>query len=462
MKLLNIATAILLAVATTAMAADPQDGLKPTAPSARQPQRPTPYIPSAENLQARRQFADAKFGIFIHWGIYSMFGQGEWYLQNCGMPHSEYAKAAQGFYPARFNAQEWVSAIKDSGAKYITITSRHHDGFSMFHTAQSTYNIVDATPFGRDPLKELADECQRQGIQLNFYYSHIDWTRDDYPAGRTGLHTGKDPAKADWPAYYAFMNAQLHELLTGYGRIGAIWFDGLWDHDSDSIPFNWQLHQQYDLIHSLQPQCLVANNHHCNIIEGEDIQLFERDLPGQNNAGYSDQDISATLPFETCQTMNGSWGYRAVDLNYKDTPTLIRLIVGAAGRGANLLLNIGPQPSGALPDAALSRLKEIGAWMRQNGETIYATTAGHIPPQPWGCTTHRPGKTWLHIIAPDSLPRNSTSQLILTVADPGTTSAPTLRSTGQPLPFTRKNGLLTISVPHLSSNPDIIIELTHR
>ena len=141
------------------------------------------------------------------------------------------------------------------------------------------YNIVDATPFGRDVLKELADECEKQGITLNFYYSHIDWTREDYPAGRTGLKTGKNPAKADWPHYYKFMNNQLTELLTNYGKVGAIWFDGLWDHDMDSVPFDWQLEEQYDLIHRLQPSTLVANNHHCDIIEGEDIQLFERDLP---------------------------------------------------------------------------------------------------------------------------------------------------------------------------------------
>ena len=190
------------------------------------------YVPTGENLEARAEFAGDKFGIFLHWGIYSMFAQGEWYLNRDGIQHQEYAKAASAFYPAYFNAAEWVSAIKASGAKYICFTTRHHDGFSMFDTAQSPYNIVDATPFGRDVLKELADECHKQGIRLHLYYSHIDWGRDDYPAGRTGLTTGKDPAKADWKAYYEFMNAQLRELLTNYGKIGCIWFDGFWDHDS--------------------------------------------------------------------------------------------------------------------------------------------------------------------------------------------------------------------------------------
>lgn len=142
------------------------------------------YVPTEENLKSRQEFSDARFGIFIHWGIYSMFGQGEWYL-NYGPTHQEYSKAAKGFYPADFDAKKWVSTIKDSGAKYICITSRHHDGFSMWHTAESDYNIVDATPFKRDILKEIADECERQGIRLHFYYSHLDWGREDYPQGRT-------------------------------------------------------------------------------------------------------------------------------------------------------------------------------------------------------------------------------------------------------------------------------------
>lgn len=378
-----------------------QDAAEVVTTSARQPARKVPYVPTAENLAAREHFADAGFGIFIHWGIYSMFAQGEWYLQNCGMSAKEYAKAADGFYPAKFNAAEWVSAIKNAGARYITITTRHHDGFSMFGTKHSPYNIVDATPFKRDIIKELADECEKQGIMLNFYYSHIDWTREDYPAGRTGLKTGKNPANADWPHYYKFMNNQLTELLTNYGKVGAIWFDGLWDHDMDSIPFDWQLEEQYDLIHRLQPGTLVANNHHCDIIEGEDIQLFERDLPGENTAGYSEQAISE-LPLETCQTMNRKWGYVAADNEYKDTTTLIRMLVGAAGRGANLLLNIGPQPSGELPEEARIRLAAIGEWMNKYGETIHDTRRGDFKPQEWGAATRKGNRLFVHIMNADS------------------------------------------------------------
>ena len=360
------------------------------------------YTPTPENLQARREFADSKFGIFIHWGIYSMFAQGEWYLQNAEIDKAEYAKAADAFYPHRFDAKAWVAAIKEAGAKYICFTSRHHDSFSMWDTAESDYNIVDATPFGRDVIKELADECHKQGIKLHLYYSHLDWARDEYPMGRTGKKIiGRDTAKVDWPKYYDFMNRQLTELLTNYGEIGAIWFDGWWDHDEDSIPFDWQLQEQYAMIHRLQPQCLVGNNHHQVPFSGEDIQIFERDLPGENKAGLSGQDVSR-LPLETCQTMNGMWGYKLIDQNYKSTETLIQYLVSAAGKGANLLMNVGPQPNGEIPAAALQRLKEMGEWTRANGETIYGTTAGDIPVQEWGVTTRKGERLFVHIMNLDS------------------------------------------------------------
>lgn len=355
------------------------------------------YQPTEENLRVREEFADDRFGIFIHWGVYSMFAQGEWYMQNAGLDRDEYAKVADAFYPHRFNAEEWVSAIKASGAKYICFTTRHHDSFSMWDTAESEYNIVDATPFGRDVLREIADECQKQGIALHLYYSHADWSRDDYPRGRTAKGvTGRDESKINWDNYYDFMNRQITELLTNYGPIRAIWFDGWWDHDEDATPFNWELDEQYAMVHALQPGCLVANNHHQVPFEGEDIQIFERDLPGENTHGLSGQDISR-LPLETCQTMNGMWGYKVIDQNYKSTETLIRYLVSAAGKGANLLLNVGPQPNGELPEVAVQRMREMGEWLAQYGETIYGTDAGDIAQKEWGCTTRKDDRLFVHI-----------------------------------------------------------------
>ena len=410
----------------------------------------TGYEPSPENLASRQEFADMKFGIFLHWGIYSMFGQGEWYMQNANLDWQEYQKAASGFYPSKFNAREWVEAIKGSGARYITFTSRHHDSFSMWGTKASDYNIVDATPFRRDVIRELADECHRQDVRLHLYYSHLDWRRADYPLGRTGHGTKRD-LKPDYTTYLAFMKQQLAELLTQYGPIGAIWFDGVWDHDEDETPFDWHLGEQYELIHRLQPSCLVGNNHHETVIPGEDIQIFERDVPGENKAGLSGQSISR-LPLETCQTMNGMWGYKIVDQDYKSADELIRLLVSTSGKGANLLLNIGPQPNGELPATALSRLKEMGTWLDKYGESIYGTTAGDFQNVAWGASTRKGNALYLHITDPltQSLELPITSKV----------KRATCLNDGQDVKYKKtKTGLTIATDGHNVDGPDLIIKL---
>jgi len=354
------------------------------------------YVPAAENLAARRDFEGFRFGIFLHWGIYSEFAQGEWYLNSGKLKHEEYQKAASCFYPVRFNADEWVRAIRASGAKYITFTSRHHDGFSMWQTKESPYNIVDATPFKRDVVRELAVACKKQHIRLHLYYSILDWMREDYPLGRTGHDTGRE-LRPDYESYFQFMKRQMRELICDYDGVEGIWLDGYWDHDSDSIPFDWRMKEFYEYIHSLKPACLIGNNHHVSPIDGEDFQMFERDLPGENTAGLSGQDISQ-LPLEMCQTMNGMWGYKVADQDYKSSRDLITLLVRAASKGSNLLLNIGPQPNGELPTAALERLHDIGQWMQCHGESVYGTTRGEE--YSWGVTTKKGPLTYLHVLEP--------------------------------------------------------------
>ena len=434
MRKLILSIAMIVAVATQAMAQG--------------------YVPTKENLESRKEFAEDRFGVFIHWGIYSMFAQGEWYLQNAGLNRDEYAKAADAFYPHRFNAKEWVSTIKASGAKYICITTRHHDSFSMWDTAESDFNIVDATPYGRDILKELARECRRQDIALHLYYSHADWSRDDYPRGRTAKGvTGRDESKISWEEYYGFMNRQITELLTNYGPIRAMWFDGWWDHDEDPTPFDWQLDEQYAMVHKLQPSCLVANNHHQVPFEGEDIQIFERDLPGENTHGLSGQAVSR-LPLETCQTMNGMWGYKVVDQEYKSTETLIRYLVSAAGKGANLLLNVGPQPNGELPAVAVERLKQMGEWMAMYGDTIYGTEAGDVKPQEWGCTTRKGNRLFVHIFELDE------EVLYLPLTCKVTKAKNYI--TGEEIPFKREEWGIILNVGKVENCTDFIVELKTR
>lgn len=414
----------------------------------------TGYVPAPENLAARQSFADGRFGIFLHWGLYAMLGQGEWTMTNLDLNYREYEKLAGGFYPAKFDARAWVTASREAGARYICFTTRHHDGFSMFHTRQSPYNIVDATPFARDVVKELAEECHRQGLRVHFYYSLIDWWREDAPRGRTGLGTGRPADKEDADAYFDFMKAQLTELLTQYGEVGAIWFDGVWDQDRNPS-FDWRLDELYSLIHRLQPACLIVNNHHLTPFEGEDVQAFERDLPGENTAGLSGQAISR-LPLETCQTMNGMWGYKITDQNYKSVGTLVQYLVGAAGRGANLLLNIGPQPDGALPAAAVERLEGIGEWLRANGETVYGTEAGPVAPRDWGVTTRKGDKVYVHVLNwPDE-------ELFVPVTGEKVVRAARFADGGR-LTFRQDDAGVTVRLGERDAEaPDFIVELTVR
>lgn len=409
------------------------------------------YTPAEENLKARREFEGFRFGIFLHWGIYSEFAQGEWYLNTGGLQHEEYAKAASCFYPHLFNASQWVEAIKGSGARYITFTSRHHDGFSMWHTGQSKYNIVDATPFGRDVVKELAEACDAQGVKLHLYYSILDWMREDYPLGRTGLKT-RVMLRPDYNSYFSFMKNQVKELLENYPGIGGLWFDGYWDHEQDSVPFDWRMPEFYRFIHTLKPACLIGNNHHIAPIEGEDFQMFERDLPGENKSGFSGQEISR-LPLEMCQTMNGMWGYKVADQDYKSADELIELLVRAAAKGSNLLLNIGPQPNGELPAAALQRLRDIGKWMAVYGNSIYNTRKGHIEEASWGVSTQSDQYIFLHVL------NRQARQLEITL--PKKPRMVTSMKDNTPLFFkyNRRKKVLAIDIPEHGQVTDYVVKV---
>lgn len=408
------------------------------------------YIPSDSNLENRRAFNADRFGIFIHWGIYSLFGQGEWYL-NSGLDEAEYQKAAAAFYPHNFDAKAWAAAFKDSGARYVTFTSRHHDGFSMFQTRTSDYNICQATPLARDITAELARALHKEGIALHFYYSILDWHRPDYPKGRTGRNNNI-ALRPDYNSYFQFMQTQVSELLSQYAPVRALWFDGYWDHDEDAVPFDWRMPEFYRYIHALAPECLIGNNHHITPLEGEDIQMFERDLPGENTAGLSGQAISR-LPLEMCQTMNGMWGYKVSDQHYKTSHELIRLLVRAAGKGSNLLLNIGPQPDGSLPATALQRLHDMGTWLRTYGSSIYATEAGPLDDQPWGTTPQNDTTLFLHVLHVPAAP--------LSITLPQKPKAVSHMASGRALPYTysRKTHTLTLQLPADAESPDCVVAI---
>ena len=293
--------------------------------------------------------------------------------------------------------------------QYITFITRHHDGFSNWDTQQSDWKITN-TPYGKDILKQLAAECHQQGIKLFCYYSLLDWYRSDYQyeTGKTGKGTGRTK-KSDWESYIRFMKAQLTELLTNYGEISGIWFDGHWDQLDNDVDktlqskVNWHYDEIYSLIHRLQPSCMIGNNHHLLPIPGEDFQMFEKDLPGNNTTGFGGASISA-LPLETCETMNDAWGYNMTDRKFKSVKTLIHYLVNAAGRNANFLLNVGPMPNGEIQSEFTDTLASLGKWMKSYGHTIYGTRGNIVAAQDWGVVTAKGKTAFVHLLNADDLP----------------------------------------------------------
>jgi alpha-L-fucosidase len=341
---------------------------------------------------ARMQWwRDARFGLFIHWGLYAVpagewngkTNYGEWIRNNARIPLPVYDKFLGRFNPVKFNADEWVRMAKDAGMKYIVITSKHHDGFALFNSQVSEFDVM-ATPFKRDILKELAEACRRQGgIRLCFYHSIMDWHHPDY-LPRRDWETDRPAAGANFERYIQYMKAQLKELITNYGPIGVLWFDGEWE-------ATWTEAYGRDLyryVRSLQPDIIINNRVGAS---RSGMEGFSQDKESAGDFGTPEQQIPATgvpgLDWETCMTMNNNWGYNSRDKNFKSTQSLIRMLADIASKGGNYLLNVGPTAEGVFPPESVERLKAIGAWMAANGESIYGTQASPFKTLAWGrCT----------------------------------------------------------------------------
>jgi len=334
-------------------------------------------------------FSEARFGLFIHWGVYSVpAGEwkdkktyGEWFLEETKMPVSEYEKYAQQFNPVKFDAKAWVRMAKDAGMRYVVITSKHHDGFGIFRSDLTDW-CIKSTPFQRDPLKELADACQQEGLTLCFYHSIMDWHHTDYTQRRAW--NDKAQGTPDMDRYVTYMKGQIKELLTRYGPIGILWFDGEWEKP-------WTHERGVDLynyVRGLQPSIIVNNR----VGKGRaGMQGMDKDK-GVGDYGTPEQEIPATgfgpgVDWESCMTMNNHWGYNKNDQNWKSGQTLIRNLIDCASKGGNYLLNVGPTAEGEFPQASIERLAQIGQWMKVNKEAIYGTTASPFEKLPWGrCT----------------------------------------------------------------------------
>jgi len=406
--------------------------------------------------QRMQWWREARFGMFIHWGVYSVpagtyHGQqskhiGEWIMRDYNIPVAEYAAYAKEFDPTNFNAQAWVQLAKDAGMKYIVITAKHHDGFAMFHTHTDGYNIYDATPWKHDPIKELGDAARAAGLKFGVYYSQAqDWHHPGGAAARRNADKNIDSANHWDPAQQGSMDdyidkvavPQVRELLSNYGTISVLW----WDTPVGMTP---ERVAKFLPLLKLQPN-LITNNRLDSKKETGDNETPEQKIPATGIPGKD---------WETCMTMNSTWGYKSFDNNWKSTETLLHNLIDIASKGGNYLLNVGPTSQGVIPEPSVERLHAIGAWMKANSEAIYDTTASPFPQQlPWGRCTKKVSKDgatlYLHVF---DWPADG--KLVVPALE-GKVESAQLLADGKSLPMTLDaTGALVLSLPQTA--PDKI------
>lgn len=338
---------------------------------------------TSEQFMARTQWwREAKFGMFIHWGIYAVPADGEWHFFNHKMQVKDYEPYAVQFNPVKFDALKWVKIAKNAGMKYIVITSKHHDGFCMFDTQFTDYCITRATPFKRDPMKELAAACKKEGIRLCFYHSIMDWHHPDYLPRRPWEKDTRPADGASLDRYIEYMKGELRELLTHYGPIGVIWFDGGWEHKANEL-HSLEVNQ---MIRSLQPAILINDRNQLP----EDFATPEQNIP----AGA----MTGGRLWETCMTLNNNWGYAKDDNNWKSPEDLVHKLCDIAHKGGNFLLNVGPTELGEIPQPSIERLAQVGTWMKANSASIYGTTKSPFKKLPFdGRCTVKGSKLYLQV-----------------------------------------------------------------
>jgi len=414
----------------------------------------------AEREARMAWFKEARFGMFIHWGVYSVHGGtyqgaqipgiGEWIMQAASIPVDDYEEYARMFNPRFFDAEAWVQIAKAAGMKYIVITSKHHDGFALYDSSVTEWDIMDASPFGRDILAELAEACERHGIKLCFYYSILDWHHPDAQAPLFPSYN--DPSRIN-PNFRRYvdtkMKPQLRELLENYGDIGILWFDGEWIGD-----YTTEMGKEIDAyVRSLQPDIIVNNR----VDKGRrGMAGFDREGDFAGDYGTPEKEIPATgLPgvdWESCMTMNDTWGWKSADQEWKSSERLIRDLVDIVSKGGNYLLNVGPTHEGIIPRPSMERLRAIGDWLTTNGEAIYGAQASPYEKPRWNGRFTRKDDVVYAIVF--ERPRRPDG--LLTMPTPkwfSDTSRAVLLATGGELVLTEDQGRLFIDLPDTLPDP---------